>query len=311
VYAALAGNLCIAATKFAAAALTGSSVMLSEGVHSLADTGNEALLLYGMRRAARPPDDRHPLGHGRELYFWSFIVALVLFSVGAGVAMYEGVTHLLHPTPTERPIVAYVVIALSAVFEGTSWWVAVHEFRTDMGDRGYLEAMQRSKDPPRFIVLFEDTAALIGLAIAAVGTFASSQLGRPEIDGIASIMIGLLLGVTATMLAVESKGLLLGERADEKLTQALRALAERSPAIRHVDDVLTVHLAPDQVFAAMRVQFAPELRAADIERAVAALVAETCAALPDVITLYVTPCAAAPLCADDDAVGQSPLRTAT
>src|SRR4029077_8579221 len=154
---------------------------------SLADTGNEALLLYGMRRAARPADDRHPLGYGRELFLLSFIVALVLSSIGAGAATYEGVMHLLHPTPTERPGVVYVVIALSAVFEGASWWVAVHEFRTDMGDRGYLEAMQQSKDPPRFIVLFEDTAALIGLAIAAVGTFAATQLGRPWIDGLASI----------------------------------------------------------------------------------------------------------------------------
>jgi cation diffusion facilitator family transporter len=300
VYAALAGNLCIALTKFGAAAITGSSVMLSEGVHSLADTGNEALLLYGMRRAARPADERHPLGYGRELYFWSFIVALVLFSLGAGAATYEGVTHIVHAEAAQSPLVSYVVIAISAVFEGGSWLVALREFRTDMGDRGYLEAMRRSKDPPRFIVLFEDTAALAGLAIAALGTFLASRLGIPAIDGAASIAIGALLAVTAFMLAIESKGLLLGERADTELTEAIRRLAERSPAIRRVDDVLTVHLAPHQVFAALRVELVPDLRASDVERAVSRLVAEACASLPEVITLYVTPSAGAATCEDGD-----------
>lgn len=289
VYAALAGNFCIALTKFGAAALTGSSVMASEGVHSLADTGNEVLLLYGMHRAARPPDESHPLGYGRELYFWSFIVALVLFSLGAGAAVYEGVTHVLLATPTENPIVVYAVIAISAVFEGSSWWVARREFRAEMGDRGYLEAVRRSKDPPRFIVLFEDTAALIGLAIAALGTFLATRLEHPVIDGVASIAIGGLLGVAAVVLAIESKGLLLGEAADTELTQRLREIVERSPAIRSVDDVLTVHLSPEQVFAALRVELAPELRTADLERAFAAVLAEACTAIPELITLYLAP----------------------
>jgi cation diffusion facilitator family transporter len=263
--------------------------MASEGVHSLADTGNEVLLLYGMHRAARPPDESHPLGYGRELYFWSFIVALVLFSLGAGAATYEGVTHVLHATPTEAPIVVYTVIAISAVFEGSSWLVARGEFRAEMGDRGYLEAVRRSKDPPRFIVLFEDTAALIGLAIAALGTFLATSLERPAIDGVASIAIGALLAVTAVLLAIESKGLLLGEAADTELTQALREIAERSPAIRRVEDVLTVHLAPEQVFAALRVELAPELRASDVEREFAAVLAHACTAIPELITLYLAP----------------------
>jgi cation diffusion facilitator family transporter len=289
VYAALAGNLCIALTKFAAAAWTGSSVMLSEGVHSLADTGNEVLLLYGMRRAARPPDDAHPLGHGREIYFWSFVVSLLIFALGAGAALYEGVTHLLDPVAARDPFVVYAVIAFSAVFEGASWLVALREFRREKGVRGYLEAMRQSKDPPGFMVLFEDTAALLGLAIAAIGTYAASATGQPAFDGIASIAVGLLLTVTAALLATESKGLLIGERADGALAMSLKCIAEASAAIRHVDDVFTVHLAPDQIVAALRVRLVPELRAAEVERALAALVVEARTAHPEVIRLFVTP----------------------
>jgi cation diffusion facilitator family transporter len=289
VYAALAGNLCIALTKFAAAAWTGSSAMLSEGVHSLADTGNEVLLLYGMRRAAKPPDDAHPLGHGREIYFWSFIVALMLFALGAGAALYEGVTHLLDPVPARDPVVNYVVLACSAAFEGASWLLALREFRRDKGTYGYLEAMQRSKDPPAYMVLFEDTAALLGLAIVAIGTFVASTTGEPAFDGIASIAIGLLLAVTATLLAIESKGLLIGERANDGLCHSLRRIAEASPAVRQVDDVFTVHLAPDQIVGALRVQLVPDLRAADVERAIAALVDEARSAHPELVRLNVTP----------------------
>lgn len=289
VYAALAGNLSIAVTKFVAAAWTGSSAMLSEGVHSIADTGNELLLLYGMRRAARPPDDAHPLGHGREIYFWSFIVALMLFALGAGAALYEGVTHLVDPVAARDPSVNYVVLGASALFEGASWLVALREFRLGKGAFGYLEAMQRSKDPPAYMVLFEDTAALLGLAIAAVGTFAASATGEPAFDGLASIAIGLLLAVTAALLATESKGLLIGERADDALCRALRRIAEGSPAIRRVDDVFTVHLAPDQIVGALRVRLAAELRAPDVERAIAALVDEARTAHPEVVRLFVTP----------------------
>jgi cation diffusion facilitator family transporter len=288
-YAALAGNLCIAVTKFVAAAWTGSSAMLSEGVHSIADTGNEVLLLYGMRRAAKPPDDAHPLGHGREIYFWSFIVALMIFALGAGAALYEGVTHLLDPVAARDPLVIYVVLGVSAVFEGASWLVALREFRREKGAFGYLEAMQRSKDPPGFMVLFEDTAALLGLAIVAVGTIAASATGQPAFDGIASIAIGLLLAATAALLAIESKGLLIGERAHDTLCRSLRRIAEGSPAIRQVDDVFTVHLAPDQIVGALRVQLAPDLRAADVERAIAALVDEARTAHPEVVRLFVTP----------------------
>src|SRR5438105_2180844 len=176
IYWALIANLLIAATKFVAAAVTGSSAMLSEAVHSLVDTSNEVLLIYGLRRAARPADERHPFGHGRELYFWSFMVALLIFALGAGVSMYEGIGHVLHPAAIRNPMVNYVVLALALVFESASWAVALKEFRVVKGQRGYFEAVRESKDPTMFIVLFEDTAALVGIVIALAGITASHAL---------------------------------------------------------------------------------------------------------------------------------------
>src|SRR6266851_10067087 len=197
VYAALLGNLLVALTKFVAAALTGSSAMVSEAIHSLVDTGNEVLLLYGLRRAARPPDQLHPLGYGRELYFWSFIVTILIFALGAGVSMYEGIRHVMAPAPISNPVVNYVVLGLALVVEGASWGVAIKEFRAVKGKRGYFEAVRHSKDPTMFMVLFEDTAAIIGIMIALAGIAASQALRRPVLDGVASIGIGLLLGVVA------------------------------------------------------------------------------------------------------------------
>ena len=175
VYAAAAGNLLVAVTKFIAAAYTGSSAMLSEAVHSVADTSNQVLLLYGMRRADRPPDDLHPLGYGRELYFWSFIVALIMFTLGAGVALYEGVQHILHPVEVTDPHINYIVLAFAVLFEGVSWYIALREFRATKGDMGYFEAVRRSKNPVGFTVLFEDSAALLGLFLAFAGIPSRSE----------------------------------------------------------------------------------------------------------------------------------------
>src|SRR5207302_7473031 len=213
IYAALVGNLLVALTKFLTAGLTGSSAMASEAVHSLVDTGNEVLLLYGLRRAARPPDELHPLGHGRELYFWSFIVTILIFALGAGVSMYEGILHVIAPVPISNPVVNYVVLGLALVLEGTSWGVALKEFRAVKGKRGYFEAVRQSKDPTMFMVLFEDTAALIGVMIALAGIATSETFDLPVLDGAASIGIGVLLGVVAMFLAREAKGLLIGEPA--------------------------------------------------------------------------------------------------
>ena len=261
VFAALAGNLLVAATKGVAAAWTGSSSMLSEAVHSVVDTGNEVLLLYGMRQASARADAEHPLGYGRELYFWSFIVALLIFALGAGVSIIQGIAHVRAPEPIKDPAVNYVVLGLAFVFEGGSWWVSLRQFRAAKGSSGFVEGFRRSKDPPSFMVLFEDTAALIGILLAAAGTFASASLGLPVFDGVASIAIGIVLAGTAALLAGESKSLLIGEQADAKLNESLLRLAARQPGVVQANGVMTVQLAPDQVVVNLSLEFADELRA--------------------------------------------------
>ncbi|MGO4571275.1 cation diffusion facilitator family transporter [Microvirga sp. 2TAF3] len=289
IYAALIGNLLIAITKFAAAAWTGSSAMLSEGVHSLVDTGNELLLLYGMYRAAKPPDRAHPLGHGRELYFWTFIVALLIFSLGAGVSFYEGIIHIRNPAPMESPAIAYAVLGLSFLFEGASWWVALKEFRKAKGPLGYFRAVRESKDPTTFTVLFEDSAALAGLAIALVGIAAAHFFDRPELDGIASLGIGAVLTVTALFLARETKGLLIGEAAHARLEKSILAIAQADPAVERANGVLTVHLAPNQVVAALSAEFSDDLRTPDIEACVTRIEAKVREAHPEITTLFIKP----------------------
>lgn len=289
VYAALAGNLLIAITKFVVAAITGSSAMLSEGVHSLVDTFNEVLLLYGIRRSSRPPDLTQPLGHGRELYFWNFIVALLIFSLGAGVSFYEGIIHIRSPEPIESFNLTYLVLGLSAVFEGISWWVALTEFRRHKGRQDLLAAVRESKDPTTFTVLFEDSAALLGLAIAFAGILASQLTGIPQFDGAASIGIGLVLGITAVFLARETKSLLIGESASAKLETAILEIAGRHPAVHRANGVLTVHLGPMQVVAALSLEFLDRLTAPEIESCVAEIERAIRQEHPQVTTLFVKP----------------------
>jgi cation diffusion facilitator family transporter len=289
VYAALAGNLLVAVTKAIAATWTGSSAMLSEAVHSFADTGNEVLLLYGMRRATRQADPEHPLGYGRELYFWSFIVALLVFALGAGVSIYEGVLHISNPEPINDPQVNYLVLGLAFVFEGASWLVALRRFKVVKGKLGYYQAFRQSKDPPSFMVLFEDSAALIGILIAGLGTFAATSLEKPIFDGVASILIGLLLTVTASLLARESKSLLLGERANLQLSDSILRIADGHSPACNANGVLTVHLAPDQILVAISLEFADDLRTPQIESLVINIEYKIRAAHPEVVTLFVKP----------------------
>src|SRR3954466_10088426 len=289
IYAALTGNFLIAITKFGAALWTGSSAMLSEGVHSLVDTGNQALLLYGHRRASRPPDERHPLGYGRELYFWSFIVTLLVFALGAGVSLYEGIEQIRERRPITDPVVNYAVIALSVVFESTSWWIALQEFRKTKGDLSYFQAFKRSKNAPLFLVLFEDTAALIGLAIACAGNFVSEHFARPELDGVASLGISLVLGVTAIMLARESKELLIGEPAGTRVTNSIMTIAQAQEGVERVNGILTVHLAPDEIVLALSLEFADHFNTTDIEQRVAALERKLRSAHPEIITVFIKP----------------------
>jgi len=286
IWAALGFNLLIAAVKFIAAAFTASSAMLSEAVHSLVDCGNQVLLLRGLRLAARPADARHPLGHGRELYFWTFVVALLVFALGAGVSAYEGVLRVLHPRPVENITTAYVVLGLALLFETLSWRVALRAFREAKGEMGYLQAIRTTKDPTSFTVLLEDSAALLGLLFALAGTLLGEALGIPELDGVAAITIGLLLAGVAMLIARESKGLLIGESARPALEAAILRLAEEHPAVDRAEAPLTVHLAPRQVVAALRLDFHDDLRASEVERAAAAIESRVRAAHPEIVALF-------------------------
>jgi cation diffusion facilitator family transporter len=289
IYAALAGNLLVAVTKFIAAVFTGSSSMMSEGIHSLVDTANEGLLLYGYRRSNRRPDRHHPLGYGRELYFWSFIVALLLFALGAGVSIFEGVLHIAAPVPIMNVEVNYIVLVLSFVFEGSTWYVALRAFRKGKGHLGYLEAIRRSKDPPSFMILLEDTAALIGIGIAAGGIFAADRFKAPVVDGVASILIGIVLAITASLIARESKGLLIGERAGEEFNASIIALAQGEAGVVGANGVVTVHLAPDQIVVALSLEFSDDLRTPEIETSVVSLEARIREKHPEVVALFVKP----------------------
>jgi cation diffusion facilitator family transporter len=289
IYAALAGNLLIASTKFVAAAFTGSSAMLSEGVHSLVDTGNGLLLLYGLSRAERPPDLTHPFGHGRELYFWSFIVALLVFAVGAGVSFYEGIIHIMEPTPAKNLAVNYVVIGLSALFEGYSWRLAIKEFRSAKGQLSYFEAFRRSKDPTVFTVLFEDTAALLGLLVALVGITAAHHFDMPVLDGVASIGIACILAATAIFLARECKALLLGEAALPEVQASILAIVRSDPDVQQVNGITTMQLGPDQIVITLSLEFKDELTTPKIEACVERLEASVRKDRSDVASIFVKP----------------------
>ncbi len=268
IYAALAGNALIAVTKFVAAAVTGSSAMLSEGIHSLVDTGNELLLLYGLHRAQKPADEHFPFGYGKEVYFWSFVVAIFIFAIGAGVSFYEGVHHLAHPRPLEHVYANYVVLVLAMFFEGYSWRVALKEFSRQKGRRSYLAAIHEAKNPSVFVVLFEDSAALLGLGVAFVGILLGHLTGRTWYDGAASIIIGLLLAATALWLAWEIKGLLVGESARPEVVRDIRRLAESCAEIEHVNEILTMHMGPDFILLNLSVDFDNTLSADEVEKTI-------------------------------------------
>jgi cation diffusion facilitator family transporter len=289
VVAALCGNLAIAITKFIAAAITGSSAMISEGVHSTVDTTNQVLLLYGMKRAGLPASTTHPFGHGRELYFWAFIVALLVFALGAGISIYEGIAHIRHPEPMTNPLVNYIVLGLSLLFEGGTWWVALKEFRRHKGEQGYFEAFRRSKDPTTFTVLFEDTAAMLGLLIALVGIGAAQSLEMPVLDGVASIAIGVVLAISSLLLARETKGLLLGESAHPHVRDAILRIAGRDPAVRRANGVFTVQMGPDQVVAALSAEFEDALHTPEIEACIHRIEDAVSEAHPAVTVLFVKP----------------------
>jgi len=289
VVAALAGDVLVALAKSVAAIWTGSSAMTSEAIHSFVDAGNEILLLYGIHSASRRADVEHPLGYGRELYFWSFIVALLVFALGSGFAVYEGVNHLRHPVPIEHPAVNYAVLGIAFAIEGWSWLISFKQFEAARGGLGFYAAFRASKDPPSFMVLFENTAALLGLVVAAIGTFSAVTFHQPMYDGVASIVIGLILGGTAVLLARESKSLLIGERADPHLTRSILAIAAAEPFVTRANGLLTMQLSPDQIVAALSLQFSDERTIVQVEDQVIALEQHVRAAHPEVVLLFVKP----------------------
>ncbi|WP_158883834.1 cation diffusion facilitator family transporter [Rhodanobacter sp. L36] len=289
VIAALVGNLLIAVAKFVAAAFSGSSAMLSEGVHSLVDTVNEVLLLYGLKRAAKPADTSHPFGYGRELYFWSFVVALLVLAMGAGVSLYEGVARIRQPEPVTHPLMNYLVLAISALFEGTSWTLALREFRRLKGRLGYFEAFRQSKDPSTFTVLLEDSAALLGILVALAGLVGAQLLHMPELDGVASIGIAIVLAISASLLLRETKGLLIGEPAHPVVRDAIMRIANADPDVRCANGVMTVQVGPNQVVAALSAEFEDALTTSQIEACIHRIEDKAKEAYPELTALFVKP----------------------
>ena len=287
IIAALAGNAAVALTKFVAAAMTGSSAMLSEGIHSVVDTGNQGLLLFGLRRAKKPADEKFPFGYGKEIYFWSFIVAIMIFAVGAGVSIYEGINHILHPTATENPMVNYIVLILAMIFEGIAWYFAFTQFSRAKGKWGYIEAVQKGKDPSLFVVLFEDSAAMLGLVVAFIGILMGQITGNPVYDGAASIIIGLILGGTAAWLAYETKSLLIGESATSDLIREVRKIASSSDKVEHVNEVLTMHMGPDFVLVNVSVDFADNHTVGVIETTIAEMDSKIKEAYPIIKRVFI------------------------
>ncbi len=268
IYGALVANLVIAITKFIAAALTGSSAMISEGIHSVVDTGNQFLLLLGLKRSEKPADPTHPFGYGKELYFWSLIVAILLFSIGGGMSVYEGISHINHPSELTDPFWNYVVLGIAFVFDGASLVIAFRSFKKRNSNPGLLSGLRASKDPSIFVVVIEDTAALLGVIIAAAGVFLGHQFNSPYFDGIASLVIGGILGIVAIFLAYESKGLLLGEGVHPRTQENLKKIISANPAVKKMQDPLTMHFGPQEILLAVNVQFYPELTAEKIEEAI-------------------------------------------
>jgi cation diffusion facilitator family transporter len=289
VWGALAANLAITISKFIAASVTGSSALLSEAIHSTADTGNELLLILGSNLSRKPPDRLHPFGRGQEIYFWGLIVALVLFALGGGLSFYEGVQHMLDPHEIENVTWNYVVLGCAFVFESASFALAAQTMNKSAKRLGktFLQATHTSKNPEHFVVLFEDAAAILGIVVAFIGVFASHVLHLPILDGLASVVIGTILTAAALILAYECRSLLLGESAEPAKVEAIRALVAGDPAVDRVGQALTMYLGPNEILLNLEVDFKDPLSAADVEDAVARLEASIRSEHPDVQRIFI------------------------
>ena len=287
IYSALAGNTAIAATKFAAAFFTGSAAMLSEAIHSVVDTGNQLLLLWGLRRAAKPPSARHPFGYGLQLYFYTFVVAVLIFGVGAVISLVHGIEKIRHPAAVEHAWVNYLVLGVSILFEGSVWIIALRAFNQERAGRRWVQAIKSSKDPTVFTVLFEDTAALVGLVIALIGVLASEALDMPVLDGLASCLIGVVLGITAAFLAIESQSLLTGEAASHETRIGINRIARAEPGIVGLNQARTMHFGPNEIFVVLSLDFEDSLPGGEVERIVTSLERKLKAAYPEICDVFI------------------------
>ncbi|HKB53010.1 MAG TPA: cation diffusion facilitator family transporter, partial [Ramlibacter sp.] len=286
-FGAIAANVAIAVTKFAVAAITGSSAMLAEAIHSLVDTGNGGLLLIGLNLSRRPATPEHPFGHGKELYFWSLIVGVLIFGLGGGVSLFEGILHLRQPPALHDPMWNYVVLAAAALFEGSSLVVAWRQFKRQRGDTPVLEAFQASKDPANYSIVAEDSAALIGLAIAAAGVYFSHRFDMPRLDALASVLIGLLLAGVAVVLIRESRGLLVGEGVKPETAREIRLLVAQEPAVRRVGPLLSMYIGAEEVLVTMDVGFGGATPASEVASAIGRIEHRVRERFPKVRRIYI------------------------
>ena len=287
ILAALTGNGLIAVTKFGAAWYTGSSAMFSEAIHSAVDTGNQGLLLYGLKRSGRRPDETHPFGYGKEMYFWAFVVAILIFGLGAGVSLYEGIEKIRHPHEITSPIVNYVVLGLAMVFEAGACYVAFKEFNARRGELGFFQAIRLSKDPSIFTVLLEDSAAMLGLIVAFLAIALGQALQMPVLDGVGSVVIGLILAATAVFLIWETKPLLIGEAADPRLAAAVRQVIARQSGVLRTNEVLSMHLGPNDILLNLSVDFKDSEDSKDVETAITEMEAQIKRAEPKVRRIFI------------------------
>lgn len=286
VYGALAANIGIAVMKFIAAGITGSSAMLSEAIHSTVDSGNALLLLLGMSRSKRPADDEHPFGHGKEIYFWSLIVSILIFGLGGGMSIYEGISHLRHPEPLSNPLWNYLVLGGAFLFESASFAIAIHGFNKEKGDGTFFQELRKSKDPSSFGVIYEDSAALIGLIVAFLGVFLGHYFNNAYIDGAASILIGIVLALVAVIMVAESRDLLIGESARSEMVISIREMVMQDPDVQNVRSPLTMQMAPDDVLLLLDVQF-KEIPASEMIKVIARLENAIQTKFPDIKRIYV------------------------
>ena len=287
IYAALAGNGMIALTKFFASAYTGSSAMFSEAIHSVVDTGNQILLLYGIKRSERPADKTHPFGYGMEVYFWSFVVAILLFGLGSGVSIYEGISKIQNPHPVTNPFVNYIVIGFAIIFETIAFSVAYRELRKTKGSQSLIKAIRTSKDPTIFTVLFEDFAALLGLMVAGLAIYLGEVLNLPILDGIASVIIGLILALTASLLAFECKGLLCGEAANDQIVAGIEDIVKGETDVLYINEILTMHLGPQDILLNISLDFKDAMPSGNVETTISELETSIKSKFPEIKRVFI------------------------